>query len=63
MLLNKCCDLLLTPSISSNLYVFLHGSIFADDCAKELLKPSKDSACLYVCNEKKFGFGFLFFCE
>jgi len=40
----------------------LHSSLA--DCAKELFKPSKDSASLQVCNEKKiFGFGFHFFWE
>jgi len=28
---------------------------------RELFKPSKDSASLQVCNEKKIGFGFRFF--
>jgi len=34
------------------------------DCARELYKPSKDLACLRVCNEKIIsGFGFQVFCE
>ena len=34
------------------------------NCARELFKPSKDSASLRVCNEKKvFVLGFKFFCE
>jgi len=38
----------------------LHSSLA--DCAKELFKPSKDSASLQVCNEKKFlALGFIFF--
>jgi len=44
---------------SSSLYVFLHGSISADNWVGELFKPTKDSASLHICNEKKiFGFGF-----
>ena len=31
----------------------LHGNVSATDCAKELFKPSKNSASLLVCNEKK----------
>jgi len=32
------------------------------DCAKELFKPSKDSASLRVCNDKNiFGWVFVFF--
>jgi len=44
--------------------MFFHKVIFADDCVRELFKPSKDSASLRVCNDKKFfGFGFQVFCE
>jgi len=32
------------------------------DCTRELFKPPKDSASLWVCNEKKC-FGFQIFCE
>jgi len=40
----------------------LHNS--PSDCGRELFKPSKDSASLQVCNEKKFlVWGFRFFCE
>jgi len=38
---------------SSNLPVFLRGNISATDCTRELLKTSKDSASLHICNEKK----------
>jgi len=49
---------------SNSSHVFLHGNISTDDCAKELFKPSKDSASLRVYNEKKiFGFWFCFLCE
>jgi len=44
----------------SSFHMFLCGNISADDCARELLKPSKDSANLHVCNEKKI-LGFCFF--
>jgi len=37
----------------------LHNS--PGDCAKELFKPSKDSASPLVCNEKNVSFGFCFF--
>jgi len=59
----------LTPYIrlrlkSSSLHVFLHGNISADDCARELFKPSKDLASLHICNENNiFGLGFGVFCE
>jgi len=44
---------------SSSLQMFLHGNISADDCARELFKPSKDLASLRVCNETKtFDIGF-----
>jgi len=46
---------------SSSLHMFLRGNISADDYARELFKPSKDSASLHICNEKTFfvlGFGF-----
>jgi len=43
---------------SSSLHVFLHGNISADDCARELFKPSKDLASLRICNKKIIlGFG------
>jgi len=39
--------------------MFLHGEFSADDCARELFKPSKDSPSLRVCSVKKIlGFGF-----
>jgi len=45
----------------SSLHMFFHGNIFAGDCAKELFKPSKDSASLRGCNETIFfGLGFHF---
>ena len=37
----------------------LHSS--SSDCARELFKPSKDWASLWVSNEKIFGLGFFFF--
>jgi len=44
---------------SSSLHMFLHGEFSADDCARELFKPSKDSPSLRVCSVKKIlGFGF-----
>jgi len=44
--------------------MLLRGNISADDCIRELFKPSKDSASLCVCNEKNvFGFEFWIFCE
>jgi len=36
----------------------LHGNISADDCARELFKPSKGSVSLHVCNEEKHFWGF-----
>jgi len=37
-------------------------NISADDCDRELFKPSKDSASLHICIEKKFlVLGFRFF--
>jgi len=41
---------------SSSFYMFLHGNISTNDCDKELFQPSKDSASLCICNEKKFWF-------
>ena len=42
--------------------MFLCGNISADDYARELFKPSKDSASPHICNEKKFlVLGFRFF--
>jgi len=43
---------------SSSLHVFLHGNNSAVDCARELFKPSKDSASLHIWNEKKIVSGF-----
>jgi len=36
--------------------MFLRGNISADNCARELFKPSKDSASLHVFKEKFFLF-------
>jgi len=36
-----------------------HGNISVDDCAKEMFKPSKDSASLHIRNENIF-FDFVF---
>jgi len=39
--------------------MFLRWNISVDACAREVFKPSKDSASLCVCNEKNiFDFGF-----
>ena len=47
---------------SSSLHMFLHRCISADDCARELFKPSKDSSSICICNEKNFFvLGFVFF--
>jgi len=46
---------------SSSLHMSLCGNISIDDCSRELFKPSKDSASLWICNEKNFGFWIL--CE
>ena len=44
---------------SSSLHMFLRWNISVDACARELFKPSKDSASPCVCNEKNiFGFKF-----
>jgi len=44
---------------SSSLHMFLRWNISVDACAREVFKPSKDSASLCVCNEKNiFDFGF-----
>ena len=49
---------------SSCLHVSLHGYNYGAECARELFKPSKDSASLWVCNEIHFfGYGFQIFCE
>jgi len=42
--------------------VSLRKHNFGAESTKELLKPSKDSASLRVCNEKKIG-GSWVFCE
>jgi len=42
----------------SSLHVYLHGNISADNCVRELFKPSKDSTSLCICNEKKMVLGF-----
>jgi len=49
------------PKTSSFQLPYQRHSSFGD-CARELFKPSKDSASLLVCNEKTF-FWFWVFCE
>jgi len=47
---------------SSSLHMFLHRNVSADNCARELLKPSKDSTSFHICNQKIILVLF-FFCE
>ena len=58
----KCkLQLFVLSKHASNLKASINTS--AADCARELLKPSKDSASLLVCSRKNFLVGLQIFCE
>jgi len=52
---------LINPALSRYFRASLQLHNTPVDCARELFKPSKDSASLLVCNEKKLSFGFSYF--